>query len=113
MDFSQIKRWIEDPKSPCDLEQDIIPTLERVALRNKGRNIRGWGYFRDAVIEARDLRLQGLPKPKERSHDNGNQQNNTGQSYRNRQQAASESRINTLGEVLADREAKRGMAEDV
>lgn len=40
----------------CDLEQDILPTLRALAQRAKGKRIRTWGYFTEAVLEARTKR---------------------------------------------------------
>lgn len=52
--------WLE---SGCDLERDIIPTLEAAGRKHHGKRIRSWDYFTGAVTDARDRRLRGLPPP--------------------------------------------------
>lgn len=49
--------WIEQG---ADLEADILPTVRRMAAKARPQSIRSWGYFRDAVAEARDRRKRGL-----------------------------------------------------
>ena len=68
MDYSRIRRWLEDKQNPCDLELDVLPALKRVAKITKSK-VRGWGYFEPAVLENRDRRLAGLPEPKEFNHE--------------------------------------------
>jgi hypothetical protein len=45
----------------CDLDLDILPSLQRLSQRElakgKRRSIKTWRFFRDAVFEARDARL--------------------------------------------------------
>ena len=45
----------------CDLERDILPTVQRLAAR--GARPKSWSYFDDAIIEARDTRLRPVPEP--------------------------------------------------
>lgn len=53
--------WLE---SGCDLERDVIPTLEALGKKHHGKRIRSWDYFSNAIVEARDKRKAGLPPPK-------------------------------------------------
>ncbi|KAB0681323.1 MarR family transcriptional regulator [Aureimonas leprariae] len=47
----------------CDLDLDIVPVVASLAARHRGRPIRSWGYFGDAVKEARERRLAAaLPR---------------------------------------------------
>lgn len=50
--------WLE---SGCDLERDVLPTLEAAGKKHHGKRIRSWDYFTGAVTEARDRRMRGLP----------------------------------------------------
>lgn len=50
--------WIEQG---ADLEADVLPTIRRMAAKARPQSIRSWGYFREAVCEARDRRKRGLP----------------------------------------------------
>lgn len=45
----------------CDLERDILPTVQRLAAR--GARPKSWSYFDEAIIEARDSRLRPVPEP--------------------------------------------------
>lgn len=62
---------ISDPlnwlNSDCDLEADIIPTIEAVSKRMRGQP-RSWAYFSEAVFEARDRRLRPSPAVQERGN---------------------------------------------
>ena len=55
-------RWLE---SGCDLEMDIVPAVQRTTAAAAKRNAKivSWGYFNDAVIEARDRRLMPMSAP--------------------------------------------------
>lgn len=55
--LSEPRRWLEQG---CDLELDILPALRAVAARGT-RNIGGWGYFTNAVAEARARRTAPMP----------------------------------------------------
>lgn len=50
--------WLE---SGCDLDRDVLPTLEAAGKKHHGKRIRSWDYFTGAITEARDRRLRGLP----------------------------------------------------
>jgi hypothetical protein len=50
-------RWID---SGCDLEMDIVPAIQKAVAAKRGGKIVCWGYFTDAVQEARDRRLAPL-----------------------------------------------------
>jgi len=50
--------WLEQG---CDLERDVIPTLTAFGKTAHGKRIRTWNYFSNAVSQARDTRLAGLP----------------------------------------------------
>lgn len=75
--LSPILRLIE---AGCDLDLDILPTVHRLAGREKARP-KTWSYFDEAIIEARDTRLrpvpeagqvvpgQGPPRPRSRADD--------------------------------------------
>jgi len=50
---------------PCDLYADILPVIEARASRSKPNTISTWGYFTEAIREARDRRLAGAPASRE------------------------------------------------
>ena len=54
------RMWVE---SGCDIERDIIPTLKALGRKHHGKRIRSWAYFTDAIADARDTRLRGMPPP--------------------------------------------------
>ena len=60
MVLSEPLGWLN---SGCDLEMDVVPTIQRVVQTARGARISGWAYFRAAVTEARDRRLTALPPP--------------------------------------------------
>lgn len=48
----------------CDLEADILPTIAGLCARPRASPVRSWGYFAEAVRQARDRRrlaLQAAP----------------------------------------------------
>ncbi|WP_416358208.1 helix-turn-helix domain-containing protein [Aureimonas phyllosphaerae] len=47
----------------CDLEADILPTVEGLCARQRGGVIRSWSYFAAAVAEARDRRQAAINRP--------------------------------------------------
>lgn len=49
--------WLD---SGCDLEMDIVPAIRMVMSAKRPARINGWWYFREAVREARDGRMQHL-----------------------------------------------------
>jgi len=110
MNFSKIRHWIE-ADIPCDLERDIIPTIKRLAMRNKKRDVRSWNYFERAVFQARDERIQTTStkvhessqgeNDHERNHNNGSKQAGDGISPN------AEDWENSVSRVLANREARR------
>lgn len=50
--------WIE---RGCDLEKDILPTIRAKAKTHKGKPIKAWNYFTEAVVEAMVARTSPLP----------------------------------------------------
>jgi len=50
--------WIE---RGCDLEKDILPTIRAKARSHKGKPIKAWNYFTEAVVEAMVARTSPLP----------------------------------------------------
>lgn len=50
--------WLDNG---CDLERDVLPTVRAVSQRSKGKNIKSWKYYTEAVAEARATREGGLP----------------------------------------------------
>ena len=110
MDFSTLKIWLNDPKAPCDLEADILPTLERLAKTARPNSVGSWKYFQNAVIEARDNRLAGLPEPQKGSK-NGKRTDNAVKSQTNRAQAATADRRDALAEALRRRQTS-GVPKD-
>ena len=52
--------WLE---SGCDMDRDIIPTLEAIGRKRHGARIRSWEYFSQPIADARDKRLRGMPEP--------------------------------------------------
>jgi hypothetical protein len=51
--------WIEEG---CDMRRDILPTLTAIGKSAHGRRIRSWKFFSDAIAQARDDRLRGMPQ---------------------------------------------------
>ena len=51
--FHPIRECLE---AGCTVRDDIVPTMERLLLRN--RSITSFSYFRNAIIDARDKRIQ-------------------------------------------------------
>lgn len=47
--------------APCDLYADILPVIAARSSRSKPNSISTWGYFTEAIREARDQRLAGAP----------------------------------------------------
>jgi len=58
--MSEPIRWIN---GGCDWDNDIIPAVAAVASKARNGAIKSWGYFTDAVFEARDRRLRPAPDP--------------------------------------------------
>ena len=50
--------WIEQG---CDLDREVIPTVEAIGRKQNGNGIRSWDYFTQPVAEAKAKREQGLP----------------------------------------------------
>lgn len=46
----------------CDLESDILPTIERLALARPPNSVTSWKYFEQAVMDARATRVAPLPE---------------------------------------------------
>jgi hypothetical protein len=56
----------------CDLELDVIPTLQAAGKKYHGKRIRDWNYFTGMIAEAKAKRTAGLPsvatsEPKKKS----------------------------------------------
>lgn len=110
MNFSKIRHWIE-ADIPCDLERDIIPTIKRLAMRNKKRDVRSWNYFERAVFQARDERIATTStkvhtsshegKGHERTNHDGQKQSGDGISPN------ADDWENSVSRVLAVRKARR------
>lgn len=51
--------WID---AGCDIDDDILPTLKAVGKRahDSKKIVKTWNFFSDAVMQARDQRVQGL-----------------------------------------------------
>lgn len=47
----------------CDLQTDILPAIRARCSRARPSSIRSWGYFTEAVFQARDNRLKPAPEP--------------------------------------------------
>jgi hypothetical protein len=45
----------------ADLDLDIVPTIRARCAKARPGSIRGWAYFTQAIADARDRRLKGLP----------------------------------------------------
>lgn len=56
-------RWLA---GDCDWSADVIPAITAAAARSRPGRVRSWGYFSDAVWEARDRRLKPAPEPRAR-----------------------------------------------
>lgn len=48
-------------RNGCDLELDVIPTLEAAGVKHCGKRIRDWSYFSGMVAETKAKRERGLP----------------------------------------------------
>lgn len=51
--------WLE---TGCDMDRDIIPTLQAMGKKYHGKRIRSWEYFSGAIQDARNKRLHGTTK---------------------------------------------------
>ncbi|WP_395443594.1 hypothetical protein [Caulobacter sp. UC70_42] len=58
----------------CDLYADIIPTIAARCAKARPNSITQWGYFTEAIREARDRRLAGAPATQEIRHERPNAQ---------------------------------------
>ena len=107
MNFSKIRHWTET-NPPCDLEQDIIPTLKRVANRSKKQDVRSWNYFQRAVFDARDERLNTDHQSSQKGNRNAGNYNgrSNGATSRDNRKAAANSWEDTFARVLLDRANK-------
>jgi hypothetical protein len=47
---------------PCDLDADMLDVVRAKSKSRPPKTIRSWDFFREAIIEARDKRLQQNPK---------------------------------------------------
>ena len=55
---------------PCDLDLDVLPAIRAVRARaGPPPRIRSWKYFRQAILDLRDQRLEPTPEPKDRTRD--------------------------------------------
>ena len=53
----------------CDLYADILPTIAARCAKARQGSISQWGYFTEAIREARDRRLAGAPATQEIRHE--------------------------------------------
>ena len=58
------QRWLAQG---CDLEGDILPAIRACTARMPARSIRNWGYFTQAVVNAKAARLAPLPPAEART----------------------------------------------
>ena len=56
--IGEVRGWMQNG---CDLQWDIGPAIRKVAARTKPGRVNAWAYFREAVFEARDLRVKRSP----------------------------------------------------
>lgn len=56
---SDLKRWLD---GGCDFEVDIVPTIRASAMKRPPASIRSWGYFTQAIADAKALRERPMPK---------------------------------------------------
>ena len=62
LDLSPILRLARGGKGePCDLSADVLPTIRARSAKAPPGSVKAWGYFTDAICEARDRRLSGAP----------------------------------------------------
>ena len=47
----------------ADLDLDIVPVVKALSKSVRAGTVNSWKYYRNAVIQARDSRLAGLPSP--------------------------------------------------
>lgn len=59
LQLSEPLRWIEQG---CDLDADILPTVKARAAKAAKGSIRSWGYFTEAVAQAKANRLAPMPE---------------------------------------------------
>ena len=107
MNFSKLRHWLEaDP--PCDLERDIIPTLNHVANRSKKQDVRSWNYFQRAIFDARDERLNTDHESSQKGNRNAGNYNgrSNGATSRDNRKANTVSWEKAFADVLLDRENK-------
>ena len=64
----EITRWIE---AGCSLLADVLPVIESRTADSSQSQIRSWGYFTPAILEAKARRETPLPQPKEVADDHG------------------------------------------
>lgn len=58
---------------PCDLNADVLPVIAARCAKARPNSISQWGYFTEAIREARDRRLAGAPASQEiSSHERPN-----------------------------------------
>lgn len=57
---SEVRAWLD---SGADFDLDVLPTIRARCSNRKPRSVRSWAYFTQAVTDARDRRLSGLPLP--------------------------------------------------
>lgn len=62
LDLSPVVRLLRAGSGPaCDVQADVIPTIQARSARAPPGSITSWAYFAPAIIEARDRRLSGAP----------------------------------------------------
>ena len=64
----EITRWVE---AGCSLLADVLPVIESRTADSSQSQIRSWGYFTPAILEAKARHETPLPQPKEVADDHG------------------------------------------
>jgi hypothetical protein len=50
----------------CDIELDILPTVRAIAARRPPQSLKTWGYFTDAIADAKAKRTAPMPEGRAR-----------------------------------------------
>ncbi len=57
------KNWLDNG---CDLELDILPTVRALASRRPPQSLKTWGYFTEAIADAKAARTAPMPEGRAR-----------------------------------------------
>jgi hypothetical protein len=66
--LSEPSRWLANG---CDLEKDILPVIRARAAKAPHGSIRSWGYFTQAVADAKAAREAPMPEGKKPAQSQG------------------------------------------